>query len=102
MFSSWGAKKEEAPKVARDDDALVQQLIDKLRADGGDKAGEQLVAGEREREREAPHRGRGAEPRGWRSLAQRAARCHWLRPIAQRRADVMLGPHANAPLAHGH
>lgn len=47
MFTSWSSKKDLAQaEEKRDDDALVQQLIDKLRSDGGDKAGEQLVAGE--------------------------------------------------------
>ena len=50
LASLWASKKDaaEAPKERASDDGLVQQLIDKLRADGGDKAGEQLVAGERE------------------------------------------------------
>jgi len=45
MFSSWSSKKD-LQAAARDEYALIQQLIDMLRADGGDQAGAQLVAGE--------------------------------------------------------
>jgi hypothetical protein len=47
MFSSWSSsKKDLQPPSTPDYDGLVQQLIDKLRQDGGDHAGELLVAGE--------------------------------------------------------
>jgi hypothetical protein len=44
MFASWSKK--ELVKEDRDEEGLVQQLIDKLKGDGGDHAGAQLVAGE--------------------------------------------------------